>query len=127
VVEEVLLSIDNKWMVYAVIMIVYMIGGCFMDGLALATILLPIVYPTIVALGFDPIWFGVVLCANGELGMITPPFGITVFVVKGLDKNLHLETVFKGIAPFIVTDLIFLVILSIFPEISLFLPRLISY
>jgi C4-dicarboxylate transporter DctM subunit len=127
VVQDILTGIDNKWLVYIVIMIVYMIGGCFMDGLALATILLPIIFPTIVALGFDPIWFGVVLCANGELGMITPPFGITVFVVKGLDKNLALETVFKGIAPFVVTDVIFLIILSVFPQISLFLPSIMTY
>jgi C4-dicarboxylate transporter, DctM subunit len=127
VVQDILLSIDNKWLVYAVIMIVYMIGGCFMDGMALITILLPIIYPTILALGFDPIWFGVVLCANGELGMITPPFGINVFVVRGLDKDLTLEMVFKGIAPFVITDIIFLIILSVFPEISLVLPRIMTY
>lgn len=127
VVQDILLTMDNKWLVYAVIMIVYMIGGCFMDGMALVTILLPIIYPTIVALGFDPIWFGVVLTANGELGMITPPFGINVFVVRGLDKDLTLEMVFKGIAPFIITDIVFLVILSLFPEISLVLPRIMTY
>ncbi len=127
VVQDVLLSIDNKWLVYIVIMIVYMIGGCFMDGMALITILLPIIYPTILALGFDPIWFGVVLCANGELGMITPPFGINVFVVRGLDKDLTLEMVFKGIAPFVITDVVFLIILSVFPEISLVLPRIMTY
>ena len=127
VVQDILLTIDNKWLVYIVIMIVYAIGGCFMDGMALITILLPIVYPTVLALGFDPIWFGVVLCANGELGMITPPFGINVFVVRGLDKSLTLEMVFKGIAPFVVTDIIFLIILSVFPEIALALPRIMTY
>src|SRR4030042_6517947 len=103
-------------------MVIYSIGGCFMDGMALVTIFLPIMYPTVLALGFDPIWFGVVLCANGEMGMITPPFGMNVFVTKGLAKDLSLETVFRGILPFITTDLFFLVILSVFPQIALFLP-----
>jgi len=84
-----------------------------------------------ISYGFST-WFrsdlvGVVLCANGELGMITPPFGINVFVVRGLDKSLTLEMVFKGIAPFVVTDIIFLIILSVFPEIALALPRIMTY
>jgi C4-dicarboxylate transporter DctM subunit len=127
VVADFLGSFANRWVVYVIMMVVYAIGGCFMDGMALVTIFLPIMYPTVLALGFDPIWFGVVLCANGEMGMITPPFGITVFVTKGLAKDLPLETVFKGIIPFITTDLLFLIILSIFPQIALFLPRLITY
>ena len=127
VVADFLSSFGNRWVVYVIIMVVYAIGGCFMDGMALVTIFLPIMYPTVLALGFDPIWFGVVLCANGEMGMVTPPFGMNVFVTKGLAKDLALETVFKGVIPFVLTDLLFIVIMSVFPQIALFLPGLITY
>jgi len=127
IVSDFLSIFGNRWVVYVIIMIVYAIGGCFMDGMALVTIFLPIMYPTVLAQGFDPIWFGVVLCANGEMGMVTPPFGMNVFVTKGLVKDLALETVFKGVIPFVITDLLFIIIISAFPQIALFLPSFITY
>jgi len=127
VLAEFLAALDNRWLVLAIIMVVYMIGGCFMDGLALVTIFMPIIYPAIKAVGFDPIWFGVVLCAMGEMGMITPPVGINVYVIKGIAADVSLGTIFRGIVPFLIAMLICMVILVIFPQIALFLPGLISY
>lgn len=120
-------GVDNKWITLVAIMLVYMIGGCFMDGLALVTIFMPIIYPAIQAVGFDPIWFGVVLCSMGEMGMITPPVGINVYVIKGIAADVSLGTVFRGVIPFIIAIVIFLVFLVIFPQISLYLPSFMSY
>lgn len=114
-------------MLLIIIMIFYAVGGCFMDGMALVTVSLPIIFPTVLAMGWDPIWFGVLLCVNGELGMITPPVGINVFVLKGITDDISLGTIFRGIIPFCFTIIVCLIILIIFPQISLILPRFMSY
>ena len=98
-----------------------------MDGLALVTIFMPIIFPTVLALEFDPIWFGVLIVVVGEMGMITPPVGINVYVLKGVVGDVSLGTIFRGVTPFIITVFICLVILVLFPKIALFLPSLIRY
>lgn len=102
----------------------YLIGGCFMDSLALITLTVPILYPVILKLGFDPIWFGVIIVLVGEMGVITPPVGINVYIIKGVAEDVPLETIFKGIFPFLVALIVCAVILIIFPQIALFLPGL---
>jgi len=87
-------------------------------------ITLPIFYPTILNLGFDPIWFGVIMVIIINMGMITPPIGMNVFVIKGVAKDVPLETIFRGIVPFILAMILCLIILTIFPQIALFLPGL---
>ncbi len=124
---EILAGFGNRWVVYVIIMIIYAIGGCFMDGLALVTIFLPIIFPTVLTLGFDPIWFGVVLTAMGEMGMITPPVGINVYVIKGISEDVPIGTIFRGVTPFIIAIVVCLIILTIFPQIATFLPGLITY
>ena len=98
-----------------------------MDALALVILTIAIVYPIIVGLGFDPIWFGVVIVLVCEMGVITPPVGINVFVIKGIAENVPLATIFKGIFPFLIALFVCTLILMAFPQIATFLPSFITY
>jgi C4-dicarboxylate transporter, DctM subunit len=93
-----------------------------MDALAMVILTVPIIFPVIVHLGFDPIWFGVIIVMTVELGLIHPPVGMIVFVIKSVVPDVSFSTIFKGVLPFIVTDLVRLVILIAFPIIALWLP-----
>jgi TRAP-type C4-dicarboxylate transport system permease large subunit len=93
-----------------------------MDAMAMIILTVPIIFPVIVQLGFDPIWFGVIIVMTVELGLIHPPVGMNVFVIKSVVPELTFMTIFKGVIPFVVTDLIRLVILIAFPVIALWLP-----
>lgn len=105
-----------------VIVLGYIVLGMFFDGLAMLVITLPIVFPIITGVGFDPIWFGVIAVIVVEMGLITPPVGINVFVVKGLVPDVPMSTIFKGVLPFWFAMAACLLILTVFPEIALFLP-----
>lgn len=113
--------------VMAVIVLIYLLGGCFMDSLAMIMLTVPIFYPAVIALGFDPIWFGVIMVLVVEMGVITPPVGINVYVVKGIADGVPLETVFKGAWPFLLAELVMVGILMAFPWIATFLPSLTTY
>ena len=82
----------------------------------------PIIFPVIVALGFDPIWFGVLIVMVVELGLIHPPVGMNIFVIKSVVEDVKISTIFYGVFPFIITDLLRLTILIVFPIIALYLP-----
>ena len=110
--------------IMGVIVLLYLLGGCFMDALALITLTIPIFYPLVLAMGFDPIWFGVIIVLVTEMGVITPPVGINVYVIKGIAEDVPLETIFKGTFPFLGGLLIAVSILIAFPQIALFLPGL---
>jgi len=86
--------------IMGVIIFIYFIGGCFMDSLAMITLTVPIFYPAVIALGFDPIWFGVIIVLIVQMGVITPPVGINVYVVSGISDGVPLPTIFRGIFPF---------------------------
>ena len=88
---------------------------------------IPIFFPVVMELGFDPIWFGVIIVLVAEMGVITPPVGVNVFVIKGIAPDVPLEAIFKGIFPFIAALIIVTAILVIFPQIATFLPSFISY
>jgi TRAP-type C4-dicarboxylate transport system permease large subunit len=103
-------------------MLMYLVLGCLMDALAMIILTVPIIYPVIIALGFDPIWFGVLIVMVVELGLIHPPVGMNIFVIKSVVEDAKISTIFYGVLPFIVTDLLRLTILIIFPSIALFLP-----
>lgn len=105
------------------ILIAFILAGCILDTMAMILLLVPIVYPVIVSLGFDPIWFGIIVVTVAELGMITPPVGINVFVINTIARDTKLTTIFKGVMPFIATDLVRLVILVAIPSLVLWLPR----
>jgi C4-dicarboxylate transporter, DctM subunit len=110
--------------IVGVIVIIYFLGGCFMDSMALVVLTVPVIYPVVVRLGLDPIWFGVIIVLVSEMGVITPPVGVNVYVIKGIAPNVPLETIFKGIFPFLVAILINTAILMVFPKIALILPSL---
>jgi tripartite ATP-independent transporter DctM subunit len=113
--------------VMAMIILMYLIGGLFMDSLAMITLTIPIIYPLVLALGFDPIWFGVIIVLVTEMGVITPPVGINVYVIKGITRGISLETIFKGVLPFIIAIIICVALLLAFPKIATFLPGIASY
>ncbi|MFZ2102631.1 MAG: TRAP transporter large permease [Oricola sp.] len=100
----------------------FVIAGCILDSMAMIILLVPIVFPVIVHLGFDPVWFGIIIVMTAELGLITPPVGINVFVINTIAKDVKLTTIFRGVVPFIVSDIFRLAILVIFPGIVLLLP-----
>ncbi|TAL66426.1 MAG: TRAP transporter large permease subunit, partial [Burkholderiaceae bacterium] len=92
-------------------------------AMAMIILTVPIVFPVITAMGFDPIWFGIIIVMTVELGLIHPPVGMNVFVIKSVVKEVSFSTIFKGVLPFIVTDILRLVILIAFPAIALWLPQ----
>ncbi|MDM0074678.1 TRAP transporter permease [Variovorax sp. J2P1-59] len=112
----------GRYGVLALIMLMYLVLGCLMDAMAMIILTVPIIFPVIVHLGFDPIWFGVIIVMTVELGLIHPPVGMNVFVIKSVVKDVSFTTIFKGVLPFILTDIIRLVILIAFPIIALWLP-----
>lgn len=112
--------------VMGLIILIYLFGGCFMDSLAMVMLTVPIFYPVVQALGFDPIWFGVIIVLVTEMGVITPPVGINVYVVHGIAKDIPLETIFRGVFPYLLALLVCCGILLLFPQLALFLPGLIK-
>jgi C4-dicarboxylate transporter DctM subunit len=109
------------------IIFLYLIGGCFMDALALITLTIPIIFPLVIAIGFHPIWFGVIIVLVTEIGVITPPVGVNVYVIKGIADDVPLESIFKGILPFLIALIVAVAILTIFPQIATFLPGFTKY
>ncbi|HEX6003885.1 MAG TPA: TRAP transporter large permease subunit, partial [Burkholderiales bacterium] len=112
----------GRYGVLALIMLMYLLLGCLMDAMAMIILTIPIIFPVITHLGFDPIWFGVIIVMTVELGLIHPPVGMNVFVIKSVVKDVSFTTIFKGVIPFIITDLIRLAILITFPMLALWLP-----
>ena len=112
----------GRYGVLALIMLMYLVLGCLMDLLAMIILTIPIIFPVILQLGFDPIWFGVIIVMTVELGLIHPPVGMNVFVIKSVVQEVSFSTIFRGVLPFIVTDLVRLVILIAFPILALWLP-----
>jgi len=106
-----------------VIILAYMVLGMFMDGLSMLVITVPIVFPVISSLGFDPVWFGVVAVIVIEMGMITPPVGLNVFVVRAVAGDVPLTTIFRGVMPFLIAMIIGLLLIIAMPGIALFLPN----
>jgi C4-dicarboxylate transporter, DctM subunit len=109
--------------VLALIMLMYLVLGCLMDALAMIILTVPIIFPVVTALGFDPIWFGVIIVMTVELGLIHPPVGMNVFVIKSVIHDVTFSSIFKGVLPFIATDILRLIILIAFPIIALWLPN----
>ena len=109
--------------VLTLILIGYFILGALMDELAMILLTIPIVHPVMMKLGFDPVWFGVIVVMAVTLGMICPPVGINVFVINSIHRDISLPRIYVGVMPFIASDILRLVILCIFPALSLALPR----
>ena len=112
----------GRYGVLALIMIMYLVLGCLMDALAMIILTVPIIFPVVVALGFDPIWFGVIIVMTVELGLIHPPVGMNIFVIKSVVEDVKISTIFYGVLPFIITDIVRLILLIAFPILALWLP-----
>ncbi|MBW2058553.1 MAG: TRAP transporter large permease [Deltaproteobacteria bacterium] len=113
-----------SWGIMGVIILIYLAGGCFMDALALILLTIPIFFPVAVGLGYDPIWFGVIIVMVTEMGVITPPVGVNVYVVSGVAKDVPLDVIFRGILPLLFALIVAVTLMVFFPQIALFLPGL---
>ena len=114
----------NRYVILLLILLVYILLGMIMDSMAMVLLTVPIFFPVAMALGFDPIWFGIIIVRVTEIGLITPPVGINVFIIKGVAKDVPMETIFKGILPFVVADIFHVGLLVAVPQLALFLPGL---
>ncbi len=108
--------------VLAIMLVLYLLLGCVLDTLAMLVLTVPITFPIAMNLGFDPIWFGIIIVMTIELGLITPPIGMNVFVIRSVAQDVSLATVFKGALPFVAVDILRLAVLAAFPALTLFLP-----
>jgi C4-dicarboxylate transporter, DctM subunit len=106
-----------------IILIVYLILGCVMDELAIILLTVPIFFPVVTQLGFDPIWFGVIIVVTVQIGLVSPPVGLNVFVIAGMARDVPMPKIFRGIMPFLAAMLVLLVLLTIWPDLALTLPR----
>ena len=113
-------------MIMVVILVAFFLAGCFMDSFAMMVLSIPIIFPAIMKLGFDPIWFGVIMIITCEMGAITPPLGLNVFIVKEMADDVPVETVFRGVLPFAIAILVLSVLLFIFPQMATYLPSLLN-
>jgi len=112
--------------IMALIIFFFLIAGCFVDGLALILLTIPIFYPVVMKLGFNSIWFGVIIVIVTQMGVITPPVGINVYVVSGIDRSLSLQTIFRGALPFLGAIILTCIILMVFPSLATWLPSVVK-
>ncbi|PUB06735.1 TRAP transporter large permease [Paenisporosarcina sp. OV554] len=113
----------SPWIIFIMINIVLLILGMFLETISILVITLPILYPIIIALGFDPIWFAIIMVINMELALISPPVGLNLFVLKGIDRTNTIDEIVKGVIPYAVIMVLLIILLSIFPEISTFMIK----
>lgn len=111
------------FVVMFIIIFIYLIGGCFIDAIPLIILTIPILYPIVVGFGYDPIWFGVIIVLVTCMGVITPPVGVNVYVIKGIAKEVPLEIIFKGIFPFLIAIILTTVLLIFCPFLATILPN----
>jgi len=120
-----IISIDASPMIIMIcILLAYAVLGMFMDAIGMLLLTLPVVYPAVIALGFDSIWFGIIVVKMAEVCLITPPIGLNCFVVNGVRPDIPLSDIFKGIILFFIADVVTIGLLLAFPEIVTWLPSL---
>jgi C4-dicarboxylate transporter DctM subunit len=112
-----------SWTILLIIIALYLVLGFFIDQIAIIILTLPLIFPLVLSLGYDPIWFGIILTKTVEMGLVTPPLGLNVFVACGA-SNTRVEDGFRGVTPFLLGDLVVLALLILFPAIATFLPSL---
>jgi tripartite ATP-independent transporter DctM subunit len=116
----------NRYIVMCILILIYLLLGCLMEGLSIIILTIPITYPLILKMGFDPIWFGVMITVITEMGLITPPVGVNVFIIAGVAKDVPMYRIFRGVVPFVLAMLVLVVLLLVFPQIALYLPQTMS-
>jgi TRAP-type C4-dicarboxylate transport system permease large subunit len=114
----------NRWLVMMVICLLYIGLGCVLEALSMFLLTIPVVYPIILALNFDPIWFGVMAVLMMEAGLITPPMGLNIFTVAGVVKDVPIEDIFRGTIPFLLSIFAVVILITIFPKLAIFLPSM---
>ncbi|MFH1351404.1 MAG: TRAP transporter large permease [Pseudomonadota bacterium] len=114
----------SPYLIHAIVIIIYLFLGCFLDAISMMVLTMPVIFPVILALGFDPIWFGVIAVLMMEAGLITPPVGLNIFTVAGVAKEIPVETIFRGVAPFLLAIFFIVILITCFPKIALFLPQM---
>ncbi len=114
-----------SWMIMAIVILFYLFAGCFVDALALVLLTIPIFYPVVQHLNYNPIWFGVIIVVITQMGVISPPVGVCAYVVSGIERDIPLQTVFKGIMPFLGALILAAILLMMFPCLATWLPGLI--
>jgi C4-dicarboxylate transporter, DctM subunit len=116
----------SRYVILTIIMLIYLIGGCFMDSLGFLVLTIPIFFPLGVSLGFDPIWYSIMLTMVTTMGAITPPVGVNVYVVKAMAPDIPIATIYKSVTYYLAACLVSLMILALFPEIATFIPSLVK-
>ncbi|MFC2001991.1 TRAP transporter large permease [Chloroflexota bacterium] len=114
----------SRWWVLAGVMLLYLVMGTFIDSISAMILTLPIIFPAIMALGFNPIWFGVLMVHLVEVALITPPFALNIFILKGVIEDATIGDIIRGIAPFLIADMITLILYIVFPQLALWLPSM---
>ncbi len=122
--SEILGGIGSQGALIAVILIIYLPLGAFMDTTSMFVLTVPLYLPTLLANNINLVWFGVLAVRCSEIGLISPPVGMNVYIVKGMVKDISVEKAFEGIIPFLIADVIILALLAVFPQLSLFIPNL---
>ena len=117
----------HPMLIMGIIVFIHLIGGCFMDAFGLIVLTVPILLPIVQSLGIDIYWFGIIIVLVCEMGTITPPVGVNVYVIKAVAKDVPLESIFKGIAPFLGALILAVILLMVFPQVATFLPSVTSY
>ncbi len=112
----------SPYVILTFVLLIYLIGGCFVDSLGFLVLTIPIFFPLGMALGFDPIWYSIILTMVTTMGAITPPVGVNIYVVKALAPDIELGTMFKSVSFFLIACIVCIILLIIFPEIVLFVP-----
>lgn len=113
------------WAIMGLVILFYLVAGCFMDALGLVLLTIPIFYPVVLQLGYDPIWFGVMIVVVTMMGVISPPVGVCVYVVGGIERGVPLQVIFRGALPFLAALVVAAVLLMVFPQVCLVLPNLV--
>lgn len=116
----------SPYLIHTIVIVIYLFLGCFLDAISMMVLTMPVIYPVILALGFDPIWFGVIAVLMMEAGLITPPMGLNIFTVAGVAKDTPVETIFRGVAPFLFAIFAVVVLITLFPKLALFLPGMMT-
>ena len=114
----------NRYFLLTIIIVTYLLIGSVMDAMAMILLTVPIFFPLAMSLGFDPIWFGIIIVRVFEMAAITPPVGMNVYVIHGVAGDVPMHTIFRGIVPFLIADICHVALLVAVPQIALFLPNL---
>ncbi|MFB0520516.1 MAG: TRAP transporter large permease [Desulfatiglandales bacterium] len=114
----------SPYLVHAFVILIYLFLGCFLDAISMMVLTMPVIFPVVLALGFDPIWFGVIAVLMMEAGLITPPMGLNIFTVAGVAKDVPVEQIFRGALPFLLSIFAIVILITIFPALALLLPSM---